>query len=265
MKKILLSLTALTLVLLSSCSGSKEPSALISLCETLNGEFKDMAKTDYMLFNDCAVDYAEGTVNVTIDFAEGTYTPDEFSDALVQFVVSQYLKEHLGERLDTFINTLSKEKGALRITLAGAGQKKDFDIPAARLVKLVKLKPMELSYNDARANVIDIMAKRCDTLAKEVKAKSADFSVANSFAQYTFTFEKSAPYAKLTQAQLNSTILKCMKPVFDTLGNEGAFVKDLLSTFKIDGYRFVYENEKDKYVLKSSLPWRLFKEETIKE
>lgn len=259
MKKLLLTLSAAMLVILSSCTGSKQPSALEGLCEVLNAEFNDVARNDYMLFNDFTVNYADSKVTVTVSFANGTYCPDDFGDALVQFIVSQYLKEHTGERLDTFVNTLTKEKGSLEIVLTGSGQKKEFEIPAARIVKLIKLKPMELSYNDARSNVIDIMAKRCEAFAAEVKAKSADFSVTNTFAQYTFTFEKSAPYARIEQGQLNATILKCVKPIYETLGSETPFVKELLTTFNIDGYRFVYENEKDKYVLKSSIPWKFIK------
>lgn len=264
MKKLLLNFGVLLITLLAACSGAKEPSALEGLCDTLDGEFKALAENDYMLFQNFSVEYAEGTVNVKIEFADGTYCPAEFTDALVQFIVSQYLKEHPGQRLDTFVNTLSKEKGMLKITLAGCGETKEFEIPAARVVKLVKLKPMELSYNDARANVIDIMAKRCDFLKGELKAKEVDFSVTGGFAQYTVTFEKSAGYAKMKQGELNAVIVKTMKPVYVNLGSEEAFVIDLLKTFKIDGYRFVYENEKDKYVLKSSVPWRLLNSEILK-
>lgn len=265
MKKLLLSFGVLLMALLSSCSGSKEPSALEGLCETLNGEFKELATDDYMLFENFTVEYAEGTVDVKVEFANSTYCPAEFSDALVQFIVSQYMKEHPGERLDTFVNTLSKEKGTLRITIEGCGESKTFEIPANRVVKLVKLKPMELSYTEARDNVTDIMAKRCEKFKKFFAAKSVDFAVVNGFAQYTFTFEKSTGYARMKQSELNSDIIRAVIPVLVNFGNEEPFVVDLLKIFKIDGYRFVYENEKDKYILKSSLPWRVLDSELEKK
>lgn len=259
MKKILLSLSAIVMMLCASCSGSKEPSQLLGITDELNADLKELSEEALMVFNSMTATYADGTVTVNIEFADKSYCADDFTEALVQFIVSQYLKEHTGEKLDTFVNTLTKEKGNLVINLMSPGQKKEFVIPAARVVKLVKLKPMELSYNDARTNIMDIMAKRCNAFAAEVKAQKAEFTVVSSFAQYTFTFEKSAPYARMTPAQLNSAILKCVKPVYEELDDLDSFVIDLLKTFKIDGYRFVYENEKDKYVLKSAVPWRIIK------
>ena len=169
------------------------------------------------------------------------------------------MKSHTGANLDEIANTLTKEEGKLAITIQDrAGATVTYDIPAARIRQLIKLKPMELNYNAARAATLDIMEKRAASLCENANAESCDFAVANGFAQYTFTFPNANNYARLKQAQLTGRYVGILKPIYDNFGACRTFVEDLLKSFSIDGYRIVFENKKDKYVLKASIPWRTF-------
>lgn len=250
-------LCAFFAAILISCSGSKEPSALIAHADRLNGELGAIAEESPMFLDSATVNYADGTLAVNIAFADTFFTASEFTDALVQYTLAQYMKSHTGANLDEVVNTISKEEGKMAITLIDRkGGSKTFDVPAARLRQLVKLKPMELNYNDARANVLEIMEERDDAFELAANAEDVSFEVANGFAQYTFTFPNANGYARLKQAQLTGRCLNAVKPIYDNYGACRTMVEDLLKSFKIDGYRFVYENNRDKYTLKASVPWR---------
>lgn len=259
MKLRLLAFASLLAALLCSCGTSSQPSPLIAQADRLDGELSTLAEESPMFLDSIRVSYADGTLGVKIAFADPFYTTAEFTEPLVQFAVAQYLKSHPGANLDEVANTLTKEEGKLAITLQDrAGATATYDIPAARIRQLIKLKPMELNYNAARSAALAIMEKRDATLCEDAKAEACDFTVANGFAQYTFTFPNANNYARLKQAQLTGRYLAILKPVYENFGACRPFVEDLLKSFSIDGYRIVFENKKDKYVLKASIPWRTF-------
>ncbi len=252
----LISLAAIFAVIFCSC-GSKEPSALIAHADRLDSELGAIAADSPMFLDSINVSYADATLSVNIAFADSLYSVADFNEALVQFTLSEYMKSHLGANLDEVVNTLTKEEGKMAITLLDrTGASKTFDVPAARVVKLVKLKAMELNYNDARTCALAIMEKRCADFANNANADECTFAVANGFAQYTFVYPKSSTYARLTQAQLAGRLVKAVQPIYENYGACRIIVEDLLKSFSIDGYRFVYENTKDKYTLKASAPWR---------
>lgn len=243
-----------------SCSGTKEPSALIAQADRLNGELGALAQESPMFLDSVRVDYADATLGIKIAFADPEVDADDFSDALVQFTLSEYMKSHFGANLDEIVNTLTQEKGKMSITLLDReGDAKTFDVPAARLRQLIKLKAMELNYTAARDNLVDIMAKRCDKFAEEVNAEKAEFEINSSFAQYTVTFKTAAPFYKLTQPQLTGRYVEKLNAIYNDYGACRPMVEDLVKSFKIDGYRFVYDDEKDNYTLKASIPWKLLK------
>lgn len=258
MKLRLLAFASLLAALLCSC-GSSQPSPLIAQADRLNGDFATLAEESPMFLDSIRVSYADATLGVKIALADPTYTTDEFTEPLVQFATALYMKSHTGANLDEIANTLTKEEGKLAITIQDrAGATVTYDIPAARIRQLIKLKPMELNYNAARAATLDIMEKRAASLCENANAESCDFAVANGFAQYTFTFPNANNYARLKQAQLTGRYVGILKPIYDNFGACRPFVEDLLKSFSIDGYRIVFENKKDKYVLKASIPWRTF-------
>ncbi len=58
-----------------------------------------------------SAEYAAPNLNVSIEFADTTVNVNSYTEALVQYVLAQYLKNHTGANLDAVINTLSAEKG----------------------------------------------------------------------------------------------------------------------------------------------------------
>lgn len=244
---------------LCSCGQtSKEPSALIAQSERVSGEIGDIAEESPMFLQSADADYADGVMSVNVAFCDSTINVAGISDALVQYVLAQYMKSHTGKNLDEILNTLTKEEGSMKITLTGSnGQTKEFNIPAARAVKLIKLKPSELNFNEVKDNVSGILASRCEALKEEYKAKEVEFSITGGFAQYTFTFDKATAYASLNQASLRGRYLKVLKEQYENYGDCAYIIEDLLKSLNVDGYRYVYTTGSGRD-LSAAIPWHMF-------
>lgn len=245
---------------LSSCGGKKstEPYPLVSQSLRLNGVLKALAEESPMFIENIDVEYTDAVLGVAIEFSDPTIEVEKCSDELVQFVLAQYLKSHTGPNLDEIINTLSKEEGSLNITLSDAdGNSREYAVTANRLKLLLRLKPMELNYNAARTNVVEILESRCDTYKDEYNAEEAELSIVGGFAQYTLTFERAQSYSNLKQSQLTGRYLKKLQERYNNFGACRPIIEDLLRSLSIDGYRYVYTEKKGNKTLTAAIPWRL--------
>lgn len=251
---------AVALAALCSCTGSKEPSALIAQSERISADLGTLAQESPMFLQSAAADYDDGTLSVEIAFADSLVNVNDCSEALVQYVLAQYLKAHTGKNLDTVLNTLSKEKGSLALKLSDVlGNSREYPVSASRLVQLVRLKPMELNYNDVRTNVSDILAKKCAAYKAQYNADDCEFEITGGFAQYTLTFAKASAFASLSQANLAARYVKDINPTYEDFGACRSMVEDLLRSLSIDGYRFVYTDKSGAKRLSAGIPWRLIK------
>lgn len=243
-------------LLLGACSKSAQTSPLEAQSQQIEAQLAPLVQNSPMFLHSIGVDYADATLTVAIDFADAAVDVNDYSDALVQFVLAQYLKSHPGADLDLVLNTLSKEKGKMVIKLSDThGNAKNYDIPAARLIKLFQLKPMELNFSDVRSNVFEILRKQCPGYQKQYNAAECEFDYVGGFAQYTLTFERATAFANLNQASLTGRYLKELKPKYENYGDCRDMVEGLLKSLNIDGYRFVYQ-EKDGKKLSAGIPWR---------
>lgn len=266
MKKIFRNCLAAAAVLLAavtmaSCSTkSSTPSALIEQSQRIDGELSSLAANSPHYLAKAGAAYADGILSVDITFADAAVVPADYSQALVEYAVSAWLKTHLGVNLDTTLNTLSAEKGSLKITLAGAdGTTKDFTIGSARLKKLLVIKPSELGFSEVKDNVALIMEKRCAEYKDAYKATEASFEITGGFAQYTLVFESASMFSNLNQDSLRGRYQKVLQAQYANYGECAPFVTDIIKSLGIDGYRFVYEGANDaSKTLKAALPWRLF-------
>lgn len=241
-----------------ACSGSSQPSALIGQSERLNGELGELAEQCPMFLQSASAAYEHDQLTLSLTLADPQLHADDISDALVQYVLAMYMKQNTGADLDEVINTIAAEKSSLKIDLADVdGCKRSYDIVAARLKQLVKLKPMELNYNDVRTNVSDILDKECLAYAEQYGAESCEFAIVGGFAQYTLTFGRATAYANLNQASLTGRYLKELQPRYDDFGTCRTMVEDLMRSVGIDGYRFVYTDKNDTKTLSAGIPWRL--------
>lgn len=243
---------------MASCAKTAQgPSPLIAQAERLNGTLGALAEESPMYLQTISVDYDNAELTVDIEFADTAVHVSAYSDALVQYVVAQYIKAHPGENLDVVLNTLSQEKGSLKIELSDThGETKDCSIAAARLKKLYQLKPMELNYNEVKTNVSDILEARCPQLAAQYKAESAEFSISGGFAQYTFTFARPTAYSQLNQASLRGRYLKPLKERYEDFGACRPIVEELLGSLSIDGYRYIYTS-KGGNDISAAIPWSM--------
>lgn len=246
------------IVALTSCGAKQEPSALIAQSDRIEAELNTIAEGSPMFIDTVGVTYADGNLNVGIAFCDSTVKVAEYSEALVEYVLSQYLKAHTGKNLDTVINTLAKEKGQLRITLGDVyGTSRCYPVGASRLVQLVKLKNMELNYNDVRSNIADILASQCVQYKDQYKAIDAEFEIKGGFAQYKLTFPRATAYANLNQASLTGRYLKTLQARYENYGECRPMIEELLRSLSIDGYRFIYTDKNETKTLSAAIPWRL--------
>ncbi len=261
MKRFLLML-GIGVVLMSlagACSsGSKEPSALIAQSERIDQDLTTLAEESPMFLGSADASYADGTLSVGLEFCNSLIHVDQLSDVLIRYVVGQYMKAHTGENLDETLNTLGKEEGVLSLTLKDVyGQTKVVDLPSATLKKLVTTKQMELGYQDARVNVLDILDSRCNAYKEAVNAVSCEFKYHAGFAQYTLIFKNTNAYGNQTQGSLAGRYLAVLKPVYEDFGACRPMIEELLSSLQIEGYRFVYNDVEGAKELHTTLPWRM--------
>ncbi len=257
--KILNIIAASLLVLgLASCGKSTSgPSPLEAQAERLDAELGKLAEDSPMYLSEIDASYEDAKLTVEISFSDTLVNVSDYSEALVQYVLAQYLKSHTGPNLDEIANTLIKEEGQLVIELEDThGNEREYAVSAARLRNLIKLRPMELNYNDVRTNVSDIFAARCAAYAAEYNAKECEFDIDHSFAQYTLTFPNTRAFAGLNQASLTGRYVKKLKEQYDNYGACRPMIEDLLKSLSIDGYRFVYLAPDGKSGLTAGIPWR---------
>ncbi len=249
-------ITAVMMSLIVASCGSKEPSALIAQSERINGELSELAENSPMFLSEASANYTDGKLNINVALSDTIIDADDLSDALLQFVVAQYMQNHTGSNLDETLNTLGKEKGSLTLTVTDSdGDKKTIDLSSATLKRLVTAKPMDLRVSEVRSNVIDIMDERCDQLEDAVNAKECEFKYASSFAQYTFTFASPQAFVNLNSSTLAGRYKKAIDEIYTNYGACRPMVQDMLEELEIDGYRIIYTSGNKN--LKTSLPWRL--------
>lgn len=241
----------------AACSGSKEPSALIAQSDRIEGELATLTADSPMFLQETDAEYEDGNLDVSIDFSDPTISVDKLDEPLVQYVMAMYLKSHTGKDLDVVLNTLASEEGQLILTLEDVnGQERQYPMNAASLKRLVREKPMNLKYNDAKDNLVALLEARCDSYKEQYNALECEFSLTGGFAQYTLTFERATAFANLTQASLTGRYVKILKPRYEDFGACRTMVEDLMRSFGIDGYRFVYTDKAETNRLAAGIPWR---------
>ena len=258
LQSVFVALATVCVLALGACSGkSTEPSLLIAQSERLGGELAKIAEDSPLYLDSISTGYADGVLTVEIAFADPDVAVADYSQALVEYIVSLWIKNHPGADLDTTLNTLSAEDGSLRIVLKGAsGETKDFSIGHARLKKLYTLKPSELNFSAVKDNVYQIMDSRCKAYQEQYKATGCSFDFSGGFAQYTLTFTSATTYSNLTQDSLRGRYQLILRKNFDRYGASVDMVYALLNSLGVEGYRFVYEAEGGR-TLKAALPWRI--------
>ncbi|GFI13559.1 hypothetical protein IMSAGC008_01092 [Muribaculaceae bacterium] len=243
----------------TGCSSkSSTPSELVAQSERMAGEMADMAENSPMYLDSVSVAYADGTLNVAVTFADTIVDVEDYSDALIEYVVAYYIKQRPGQNLDTVLNTLSAENGSLKITLANPqGDRKECTIGASRLKKLFFMKPSELNPAQVKSDIANIMEKRAEAYREAYKAENAEFAFEAGFAQYELVFANASAYSNLTQDSLRGRYQNVLRAQYDSYGECRGIIEGVLESLGIEGYRFVYTDKNDTKTLKAALPWRI--------
>lgn len=241
---------------LASCGGAKEPSALVAQCERINADFRTVAEESPMFLDSltCVYDNSEITVGVVLADTTDLAALDQ---SFVEYVVAQYLKSHADENLAIILNTLSEEKGKLRVAISAPGTPDaSFEIGGARLKQLYKLPNSELNFSEARSVANKLFAGECEKYSRAVNAESCDFSFSGGFAQYTLTFKSAQAFANQTQGTMQGRYRNVLQPQYEEYGECRSFVIEVYKSLGFDGYRFVYTDADGSKELKTAIPWR---------
>lgn len=246
-------------IMLSSCS-KKEPSALVPLVDKMNLDLAGMAKDNPLFLADASasIDSLTSAITVEAEFNDSIIDVEKVSDALVEYYTAMQLKDHPGADLDTFLNTLSAEEGSMTVELSDVyGHTRSYEMSAARLKQLFRSAPMQLAFNDVKANVEELLAGRCELYRTRANAQECSFGIENGFATYTLTFAKESNYGNLTQGSLKGRYLHFLQPEYEGMGSFRGPIEALMQSLQIDGYRFVYATQDGKgKELRAALPWR---------
>lgn len=257
--KSLLTVLAVVLLVLCACSTTPKESPLAAIADNLNLEMAKTVEQAPEFLDSVNVSYSDGIFTVKAALADSLIDVRQCGEALVEYFTALELKRHPGKNLDDFVNTITKEEGSFEIILSGTtGDSRTYTIGASRLRNLVKLSPSQLGYQEARANVLEILASRVAFYRADANAQDAEFEVANKFASYTIVFANTRKFANQTPGTLKSHYLKILHPRYEAFGPYEATVKEMLKSMQIDGYRFIYANGtgKDAQGIKVALPWR---------
>lgn len=265
LNRFLIALVALAAMPLLWCCGNKNEQASSELVQQaiyLNDRLNALAASSNGFITEIGAGFEDDTLKVNISYDTNIGGDvNEYSDALIEFVVSYWMKNNQDDDLETTLNSLTKVNGALKIVLSddtNAG--KVVTIPAARLKKLFILKPSQLNFNAVKENVLQLMARRCEAYKAEYMASDVEFSLVSGFAQYTFTFDNSSAYANLKQDSLRGRYQKILREQYCLYGGCSLTIIAIQRAVGIDGYRFVYKaaNDPDSY-LSAALPWSIIK------
>lgn len=246
----------IAVLFLGSC-GNSGPSPLVAQAERIQNELAPLAADSPMYLDSIRARYADKTLTVAVAFADPEVNPDEYSQALVEYAVAQYIKAHPGVGLDAVLNGLSDEQGTLDIVLTGrSGNSRTYTIGARRLKQLYRQRPMELNFNEVKTNVSSIMAARCNSYRLAVNATDATFAIDGGFAQYTLTFASASALSNQTQGTILGRYLPGLREHYENYGACRPMVEELLRSLGIDGYRFVYTTAEGEPSLRVAAPWR---------
>lgn len=258
-KKSLLSIVAAgTMALaMSSCGGNKDAETLQRQAERVNAELTQDAAQDPALFAKADAAYADSAFRVNIVFADSMLQVSDYSQAIVEFFLSDEIKSRGGKDLDEIVNTLAKVKEPLRLTLTDVyGTTRSYDLAAATLRTLFKTQRSQLQLPEVRAEVLDILRDRSIRFAVGQGVQKVDMELSSSFATYTIIYDNAKAYAGLNVANLKARYLKLLKPIYKGYGPLADAIVKMNRDLGIDGYRFILTTPAGDSELKATLPWR---------
>lgn len=243
----------------ASCDMNKKHKETIAgYLPELNTELRALAAgTD--LLEEASMELDDKTLKVEIEFATEQFKVSELSEPLVQYTLSLYMKSHTGARLDNILNALGNMSGEVEIELEDVdGDSRTFIIPSSRMKQLVRLRPMELNFNEVRNNVTSMMQADCNTYRMlSAGAESATFRLQGGFAEYTVTFPSTEEYRGYTQANLAGKFVNVLRPQYQAYGTLRPLIMELMESLQIDGYRFIYTTPSGDGAIRAAIPWRL--------
>ncbi len=232
----------------SACGGGKEAETLMRQAERVNSELATTARQDPALFAKAGAEYADSAFSINIVFADSMLQVADYSQALVEYFLSDEIKSRAGADLDEIVNTLAKVKEPMRLSLTDVyGTSRSYDMTASTLRTLFKTQRSQLQLPQVRSEVLGILAGRAFRFAVGPGVQKAT---------YTIIYDNAKAYSGLNVANLKARYLKLLKPIYKSYGQLAGAVVDMDKSLGIDGYRFILTTPAGDSELKATLPWR---------
>lgn len=246
------------LVLLGSCGKKGDNSVVVEQSERLNIELAQLASNSPLYLEKAGASYTNDVLGIDLTFADEDVRVKDCTEALVQYIVSVYMKQHADKNLEALLNGLSTAQASVEIRMTDTdGETRVYPISSSRMKQLFTLKPIELNYTEVRDNVVLLLSQRCNGYKEAVNAESVDFSFKGGFAEYTFVFAKPTAYANQTPGSLLGKYINVLRPEYDAFGECRPVIEEMLKSLGFEGYRFIYTTADDSKPLRAVMPWRL--------
>ncbi|MDE6161891.1 MAG: hypothetical protein K2F77_09570 [Muribaculaceae bacterium] len=248
---------ALAIGAISCGDGGKNAEILNRQATRVNAELHQALKNDPALMSDAGAQYADSAFRINLVLADSLINVSDYSQALVEYFLSEEIKTHAGKDLDEIVNTLAKVKEPMLLTLTDVyGTTDSYELPAATLRNLYKTSRSQLRLLEVRSEVLAIMAGRSVRFAVGQNVQKVDFALTSSFATYTVIYDNAKAYSGLNVANLKARYLKILKPMYKGYGELADAIAEMDKSLGIDGYRFVLTTPSGDSELKATLPWR---------
>lgn len=255
---ILLVCAAVACAMFFGCKSGKADQAVIEeYIVPLNTEYSSICASSELV-SEAYVALEGNTLKATVHFGSDAVKVPQLTEALVQYGVAFWLKQHTGLRLDNILNALGRMQGSLELTLSDVdNNSRTYTISSSRLKQLVRLRPMELNFNEVKGAISDIMSDRCANLRADTRGcTEVVFALDGGFAQYTLTFGRPSDIASCTQGSLARIYVNMLKPEYEAMGDLRPYVQSILESLQIEGYRFIYSAGADNTV-RTVISWRM--------
>ena len=258
MKKHFLSFAAGVLaVAMAACGSDDSAEKLQAQAQRVDAELKSEVAAAPQLFAQASAQYADSAFTIRLALADSLMHVSDYSQAMVEYFLSDEIKARAGKDLDEVVNTLAHTKEPMRICLTDVyGTSKCYDLPAATLRTLYKTQRSQLQLPEVRSQVLEILAGRSFRFAQGGSVQKVDFALASSFATYTVVYDSPKAYSGLNVANLKARYLKMLKPMYAAYGPLAPAVVEMNRSLGIDGYRFILTTPSGDSELKATLPWK---------
>lgn len=202
---------------------------------------------------------AEGTdIRVDAVVLDSLVRLEGLGDVLMNFYVAQQLKQASGAVINTVVNAVEANEGAVVLSLTDIYDfKREYKFTGANLRHLYSAKPSQLNGGQAKNELCDMLQPSLPNREAWADAQSVELSVKGGFLTYVVTFADPSSYARMKQGNITGLYKEPLHRSLQSLGSLLPSFENLCTTLGIEGIRVEYTSAKEGgRELAQAFPWR---------